>query len=208
MKISRWAYIVFALLLVSVCALSFGLFLNPISQAQTTKAPNSKSEMTWKHEKHIIKSKDSQFSVELPTTLADNSDWAIGVIPAKTDEEESVLVGVISWQDTGANKARKVEKISEIVDYPTEAIDISDGTLKLKNVDNLKLAGKTLVVFLKAKSNTNLSLTKNNETVLNKKIQDNFAAQNGVQVPVTGSSVSALLTQLQTNRLMSAFGVN
>lgn len=200
-----------AFLMLAVAATSF-LFISNVSSQEQRKSGNDTS-ISWSPKKREINSRDSKVVVNLPESVS-SQNLVIGVMPVGKDEKETVVVGVVSWKDS---KMGKQTVIDSVVDLSDESVTSLNGQIDLASSSTAfgSDSGKSLIILLKTKPETEISASQAGREVLAK----TYATETGViarteptAMETVGvkriTGVSSLLGELQTRKMLQRFGKN
>ncbi len=204
MKLPLRGYSIITLVLLTGLVIS----VSWISLSQTQKPLDGPADgVSWKPVKIAVSSVNSKFDLTLPA-LSKGSDWIIGVSPVKAGENEEIVAGLVSWENTGASKKFNFEKISAITNYPENLCELTQGKFKIGDMDGDAVKAQSLVVFLKISPDTKLNIVKDGTSLANRAVDSGFVVQNDMPMPLKVAGVHTLLTQLQSNRLLKVMQPN
>ncbi|HMS38946.1 MAG TPA: hypothetical protein PKE69_01880 [Pyrinomonadaceae bacterium] len=195
---------IIAFVLVAVLATS-AVFISSASSQERRK--DNDVSISWSPKKRDIKTADSKLTLNLPDSLA-NQDWVVGVMPAKEGENETLVVGAVSWKDSNMGAQTVIENVTDI---PDDSMTLSKGQANLANAN--EFSSKSMLILLTVKPGTQISLTQKGEqismaTSTNEGSIIAKETQRGLQSigikKITG--VSSLMGELQTRKFMQRFG--
>lgn len=203
---SNLGFIAFVLL--AVVATSSLFVLNASSQA-SRKGDNDVS-ISWTPKKQQIKSTESKFALNLPDSVS-SQNWVVGVMPVGKDENETIVTGLVSWKDS---KMGARTFIDNVIDLSGESITLADGRADFsKSTEFSSDNGKSLLILLKVKPDTEINILQSGKTVLTKTFTGDgeiVAQPEQVGMATMGlkrvTGPSSLLGELQTRRLSQLFG--
>lgn len=196
-----------AFVLTAVAATSL-LFISNVSSQSQRKTDDVS--ISWSPKKHAIKSVDSKFALNLPDSVS-SQNWVVGVMPVGKDEEETVVSGIVSWKDSKMGQKTVIESVN---DLPDNSFALVNGRASFSDSNEFNSeSGKSFLVLLKVKPETEISVLQNGENLVSK----SFSNESGIiaQTDQTGmaalgmkriTGVSSLLGELQTRKLNQRFG--
>jgi hypothetical protein len=207
MKLSNLKTAVFA---VSLCLVLLLAGFIAVQISTSTLAQNAESKLnktdgvSWKPNKKTINASNSKIKLNILEKLANHKETVFAVKPIKNGEQETVSVGMVSWELL-PDKAGEMgfKKISKITDYTDQLSDISMGSVEIDDKNNLVSENETLVVYLNLSPQTEVSLWKGTDKILSSFPEDGFIFQNGVKKANRLKGLYEVINQLQTEKLAS-----
>jgi hypothetical protein len=206
MKISRNNVGVISFVMIFLIAISAIFVSNARTQAQQKK--DDKVSLSWETKKHQIKSVDSKLIVEIPDSLS-SQDWIVGVVPTQESEPETMVAGVASWKQ-GTNGIEFINSIENLTD---NSIQLSEGKINLTQANEFGSleSPKSMVLLLRLKAGTEVSLWQKGNTLVAKTVNGSEILSPNTQFGTMGPSMrkvtgpSSLLVELQSRRISQMF---
>ena len=161
--------------------------------------------IAWKQKRIPISSREDRLNLHLPN-LSRDPNWIVGVSPIKSGEKEEIAIGVVDWASLNKKNRPGAMKIAKVFDYESSAINVSFGQIIIKDVNEFRESGQSLVVFIKSSPSTLINIFQQDNFLGSKRTDKGFVVQNNLPIFEGENSVSKLLTQLQTDRLVRGFG--
>jgi hypothetical protein len=205
---SKLGLLAFVLLAMSATSLIFVLSVS----SQVQRKGDDTVSISWSPKEREIKSVGSKLLLNLPESVS-SQDWVIGVMPTKENENERIVVGVVSWKDSQMGRQTKIETVNDMSD---NSIKLISGQADLTGSNDFGLnSDKSLLILLRVKPETKIIVLQRSEEILAKTTTNDsgIMTQSGPSAMekagikrITG--VSSLLGELQTRKFFQRLGKN